>query len=461
MKRKIILYFMIVILFTLGLVMIGFSIGIRQYYYRGIVNTFQSQADAVPSVWTKQTDFSNADLVGFSDEIIKSYQFKGAELQLLTRRGQLIKSSTGFYEDKIYSVDSCVLDFKTTYKIEENKFSGEKIMAVYTPFVFDGQVLGILRYATALTKVNTLINNLVGYGMIICMVIAIIVFLISLRLGNIIVKPLNDIINFTKKMAEGKYKEKIENIYPYELGELAKMLNYMGDEILKTDRLKNDFISSISHELRTPLTGIKGWIETMQEPNGLSDEELKFGVGIINDESERLISLVENLLDFSRYQSDRIELILSEVKVDKLIREVTFQLQKKAEKKEIRFIVETIPAVITADGSKLKQVILNVLDNAIKFSYKESTIHVTQSINNNIVLIKISDTGIGIKEEDTNYVMESFYKIDPKSIGAGLGLVISRNIVDMHKGTLKIDSEYGKGTSVIISLPLEESRIVK
>jgi len=235
----------------------------------------------------------------------------------------------------------------------------------------------------------------------------------------------------------------------------------MGDEILKTDRLKNDFISSISHELRTPLTGIKGWIETMQEPNGLSDEELKFGVGIINDESERLISLVENLLDFSRYQSDRIELILSEVKVDKLIREVTFQLQKKAEKKEIRFIVETIPAVITADGSKLKQVILNVLDNAIKFSYKESTIHVTQSINNNIVLIKISDTGIGIKEEDTNYVMESFYKIDPKSIGAGLGLVISRNIVDMHKGTLKIDSEYGKGTSVIISLPLEESRIVK
>jgi len=199
----------------------------------------------------------------------------------------------------------------------------------------------------------------------------------------------------------------------------------------------------------------------MQEPNGLSDEELKFGVGIINDESERLISLVENLLDFSRYQSDRIELILSEVKVDKLIREVTFQLQKKAEKKEIRFIVETMPAVITADGNKLKQVILNILDNAIKFSYKESTIHITQSINNNILLIKISDTGIGIKEEDTNYVMESFYKIDPKSIGAGLGLVISRNIVHMHKGTLKIDSEYGKGTSVIISLPLEESRIVK
>ena len=83
MKRKVILYFMIIIIFTLGLVMIGFSIGIREYYYRGIANTFQSQAEAVPSVWTKQTEFANANLVNFSDEIIKNYQFKGAELQLL------------------------------------------------------------------------------------------------------------------------------------------------------------------------------------------------------------------------------------------------------------------------------------------------------------------------------------------------------------------------------------------
>ncbi|OOM72726.1 alkaline phosphatase synthesis sensor protein PhoR [Clostridium puniceum] len=460
MKRKVILYFMIIILFTLGLVMIGFTIGIRQYYYEGIANTFQSQAEAVPSVWKKQTDFSNANLADFSDEIIKNYKFEEAELQLLKRNGQLIQSSTGFYEDTIYSVDPAVLDLKTTYKIEENIYSEEKIMTVYTPLVFDGQAVGVLRYATSLTKVNTLIINLLFYGMMVCIVIAIIVFFISLHLGNTIVKPLDDIINFTRKMAAGKYKEKIENIYPYEFGEIAKTLNYMGDEILKTDRLKNDFISSISHELRTPLTGIKGWIETMRSPDGLSDEEFQFGLEIIDDESERLISLVENLLDFSRYQSDRIKLILSEVKVDKIIREVTFQLQKKAEKKEIQLIVETAPLTITVDGNKLKQVILNILDNAIKFSYKNSTIHVIQSINHNFASIKIIDTGIGIKEENLKHVMESFYKIDPKSNGAGLGLVISRNIINLQKGTLQIESEYGKGTSVIISLPLEESRIL-
>ncbi|WP_338423175.1 HAMP domain-containing sensor histidine kinase [Clostridium beijerinckii] len=280
-------------------------------------------------------------------------------------------------------------------------------------------------------------------------------FFVSLRLGNIIVEPLNDIINFTKKIAEGKYKEKIKDTYPNELGEIAKTLNYMGDEILKADRLKNDFISSISHELRTPLTGIKGWVETMQDPDGLTDEEFQFGLGIIDTESERLINLVENLLDFSRYQSDRMKLIASEVKIDKLIHEVSFQLQKKAEKKDIKLIVETNPVIISADGDRLRQVILNVLDNAIKFSYKNRKIYVIQSVSEEYILIKISDTGIGIKKEDINHVMESFYKIDPKSIGAGLGLVISNNIIDMHNGILKIDSEYGKGTTVTISLPLE------
>ncbi|WP_238901354.1 HAMP domain-containing sensor histidine kinase [Clostridium sp. YIM B02500] len=455
MKRRIIVYFMIISLLTLSLVMIGFGIGIRQYYYQGIANTFQSQAEAIPSVLSRETDFTNKSLEEFSSEIIKNYQINGSELQLLKRNGKLIQSSTGFYEDKTYLIDSDVLDLKTTYKIEKNSYSGQKIMTVYTPLVFDGQVLGILRYTTSLTQVNALITNLLIYGIIICIFIAVIVFFVSLRLGNIIVEPLNDIINFTKKIAEGKYKEKIKDTYPNELGEIAKTLNYMGDEILKADRLKNDFISSISHELRTPLTGIKGWIETMRDPDELSAEEFKFGLGIINDESDRLISLVENLLDFSRYQSDRIKLILSDIKIDKIIREVTFQLQKKAEKKEIKLVVETHPAIITADGDRLRQVILNVLDNAIKFSYKNRKIYVIQSVSEEYILIKISDTGIGIKKEDINHVMESFYKIDPKSIGAGLGLVISNNIIDMHNGILKIDSEYGKGTTVTISLPLE------
>ncbi|MBC2478551.1 sensor histidine kinase, partial [Clostridium beijerinckii] len=187
MKRKVIFYFMIIILLTLGLVMLGFVTGIRQYYYQGIVNTFQNHVESVPSVFEKQTNLSNTDLRAFSDEIIKIYQLKGSELQLLKRDGQLIQSSTGFYGDKNYSLDPSVLALKTINKIEENEYSGEKIMCVYTPLTFDGQVIGILRYSTALTKVNSLIMSLLGYGMIICAVVALIVFMLSLHLGKIIV----------------------------------------------------------------------------------------------------------------------------------------------------------------------------------------------------------------------------------------------------------------------------------
>ena len=455
MKRKVILYFMIIILITLGLVMLGFGVTIKQYYYQGIANTFVNQVEATIPNWTTGLDFSNAKLTDFADEIIKTYEFKGAELKLLTKGGKVIQSSTGFYEDITYSLDPSVLTLKPNYKIERNEFSGEDILAIYTPLFLEGQTVGVLRYATALTKVNALIINILGYVGIICSVVAVIVFLVSLRLGNSIVRPLSDIIYFTQKMAEGQYKERIKKSYPYELGEMAKMLNYMADEITKVDLLKNDFISSISHELRTPLTGIKGWSETMQIPNDLSEEEMKLGLGIIDNEVDRLMGLVENLLDFSRYQSNRIELVTSSVKVHKLIDEVCFQLQKKAERKGIRIIVETIPVTITADGDKLKQVVLNIIDNAIKFSHKDSSIHIIQLINKDTVSIEITDTGIGIKQENSKNILESFYKINPKSVGVGLGLAITGNIVEMHGGTLQINSEYGSGTSVRITLPLE------
>jgi len=455
MKRKVILYFMIIILTTLSLVTLGFGITIKQYYYQSVVNTIKNHAEATIPEWTTGVDFSNIKIEDLTDEIMRSYNHSGADLKLLTRDGKLIQSSTGFYEDKTYSFDPSVLTLKTNYEIEKNVKTGENIMVIYTPLIFEGQIVGVLRYSTSLSKVDTIIINILGYVGMICIIVAFIVFIVSLHLGDSIVRPLSDIMFFAQRMAEGRYKERIEKKYPHEFGEMANMLNYMADEITKVERMKNDFISSISHELRTPLTGIKGWSETMQNPDELTDEELKLGLGIINTEVDRLMGLVENLLDFSRYQSERIELTRSTVQVNKLIEDVALQLQKKAEEKGIRIIIETVPIAITADGDKLRQVILNILDNAIKFSNNETLVHVTQSVNNDTVVIEISDKGIGVKQEDLKNILESFYKINPNSVGAGLGLAISHSIVEMHGGTIHIDSGYGNGTCVYITLPVE------
>ena len=457
MKRKIILYFMIIIFLTLSLVTVGFNFALTHFYQQSIANTFQTHAEGVSFNWSSEVDLSYERLISYSEQIIKTYQYKEGELQLLNREGELIQSSSGFFETVRLDIDPMVLEGKTIYKIENIKVTKEKILALYTPLIYRGQVVGILRYVTTLKNAESLINTLTVYAVSICIVVAFLVFLISLRLGNSIVKPLKDIIRHTQKMAQGQYKNKMEKTFPHELGELADMLNFMSDEILKTDRLKNDFISSITHELRTPLTGIKGWIETIQDSDGLTKEEFQFGLNIINSESERLIGLVEDLLDFSRYQSDRMNLIKTKVQIDQLIQEVTFQLQKKMEKKELQLIVETSPVDIIVDRDKLKQVLLNVLDNAVKFSNKEEKIHIIQTTFQNELRIEIKDNGIGITKENQKHIMESFYKIDTKSLGAGLGLAISKSIIEMHHGTIQIESEYEKGTSVIILLPIEDN----
>lgn len=456
MKRKVVLYFMFLIVLTLTLVMVFFGIGMKRYFYQEISDTVKYHSEAVLPVWTQQGDVTSLQLAEQSDAIIKAYKMDDAALSLLTRNGQMIQSSTGYLVEKTESIDPEVLRFHTVYHIEKTENSDEKIMAVYTPLLYEGQIAGVLKYEVSMTDTDARIYKLLSWGLVVCMLVAFLVFLVSFQLGNSIVKPLKSIIMLTKRMAEGNYNEKIEQSYPHEAGELVDMLNYMADEITKADHMKNDFISSISHELRTPLTGIKGWAETMRDPEGLTEDEMKFGLKIIDEETERLISLVESLLDFSRYQSDRMSLSLSFVPFDKLIEKVTFELLKKAEKKNIHLITETTPVVIEADWDKLKQVVLNVLDNAIKFSPKSSDIVITQTVEDHCVTLVIRDAGIGVKAEHLKYLTQSFYKADKKSVGEGLGLAISRKIMTLHGGTLSIESDYGKGTTVTLNLPRKQ-----
>jgi signal transduction histidine kinase len=452
MKRKVVSYFMLLTILTLTLVMVCFGIGMRRYFYQELADGVKNHTEAVPFVWAEFGTFTGEDLKRKSNDIIKSYVMEGTNLLLLTRNGYPIQSTTGYLNNQREPIDSKVLSFETIYEVE--KGTGQRIMAVYTPLLYHGQTVAVLKYETPLADTDQRILTLLTWGLFVCLMVASVAFLVSLRLGNSIVLPLKHIILLTKRMAKGNYQEKIEESYPYEAGELVDMLNYMADEITKADRMKSDFISSISHELRTPLTGIKGWAETIKEPDGLTDEEMKFGLRIIEEETERLIRMVESLLDFSRYQSDRMVLDRSPISFDELVETVSLGLIKKAEKKNIRLIRNLTPVRIEGDWDKLKQVVINVLDNGIKFSEKNSEIVITMKTTKDWVHLVIQDTGIGVKKEDLTYITHSFFKADKRLPGEGLGLAISQRIMTLHGGSLSIESEYGKGTSVTMKLPL-------
>ena len=229
----------------------------------------------------------------------------------------------------------------------------------------------------------------------------------------------------------------------------------MTDEIERTDKLKNDFISTVSHELRTPLTAIKGWTETLLCINASEDATVNNGLRVIQNETERLYTLVEDLLDFSRMESGRMTLHLKKIDIIAELDDAVYVLKDRAtrEGKELFYSSPEYAAPVNADPDRIKQVFVNIIDNAIKYTPAGGKISIIAMIDSNEVKIRVADTGCGISAEDLPRIKEKFYKANITTKGSGIGLEVCDEIINLHKGTLEVSSTLGEGTEVYITLP--------
>ncbi|MED1555768.1 HAMP domain-containing sensor histidine kinase [Bacillus paramycoides] len=453
MRRKVTLYFMTVITLMLVLFEIAFSVSIYQYYYNGIVQYIESHAKTSTRFFSEYNSLYFIRLNEYSGDIIGSFQLEGTELQLIDRHGTIIQSSSGQKVEGKVNIPYSLLEGEMYHRVTTTK-DNEKQLEVLSPLVHQGQTIGVLKYTTVLTHVNAKIIEIMMFTISVGIVISGIVFLISRRLANSFVEPIESIIQASSQIAEGTLKDRIKEDYPGELGELAHSLNYMSDKIEKAEQMKNEFIASISHEIRTPLTGIKGWSETLKTVEHLTEEEIKQGMGIISGETDRLIHLVEELLDFSRLQSNHFNLYKQKVQLYDILEETIWQLTPNAEKKKIQFIHTLERIELMGDRNRLKQIFLNIIHNAIKYSYENSTVHIEVTKSEGQAVIKVTDQGIGIAEEHLPFIEQSFYQINNHVAGAGIGLAIVNKMVDLHGGTLSIISKEGIGTTILIKLPL-------
>jgi signal transduction histidine kinase len=229
----------------------------------------------------------------------------------------------------------------------------------------------------------------------------------------------------------------------------------MASELGATDRMKNDFISSVSHELRTPLTAIKGWGETILSSGPSDKETLSKGMSVIIEETERLSGMVEELLDFSRMQNGKFKMVMNKVDILAELGEAVLMFSDRAHREGLTLIYnepESLPTVM-GDRNRLKQVFVNILDNAFKYSNSGGIVTVGTSSGEKFVKISIADTGCGIPPADLPRVKEKFFKGNSTRRGSGIGLAVSDEIVCLHGGTLEIESEESKGTTVITTLP--------
>ena len=271
---------------------------------------------------------------------------------------------------------------------------------------------------------------------------------------NSIVNPVKEISTTARRVAKGDFDARLEKKYDDEIGELCDTINSMAQELGTSEKLKNDFISSVSHELRTPLTAIKGWAETMQVSED-NPEVIRKGVIIIAKESERLSGLVEELLDFSRFQSGRMTLMMDKVDLLAELDEAVYLFDDRAARGHIRLECDEPEnlAPVWGDRNRLRQVFVNILENAIKYSDEGGLVQVTASESAEELIVRIADNGCGIAPEDLPKVKEKFYKANMTRGGSGIGLAVADEIVRLHHGSLELASEPEKGTEVTIRLP--------
>jgi PAS domain S-box-containing protein len=247
-------------------------------------------------------------------------------------------------------------------------------------------------------------------------------------------------------------------------GDLMGIVSVFNDitHLKMLDKMKSDFVSNVSHELRTPLSSIKGSVDNMLDgiTGEVTEKQQKYLFRIKNN-TDRLIRLINELLDLSRIESGRIRLKLLPFSIRDMIKDVTENITSVAAEKDIRFAIpdESVNFVVIADRDKLNQIFINLLDNAVKFSREKGKIEIkTERQDNNFIKVSVIDNGIGISEDDKEKIFDRFYQTGNGSVaktkGTGLGLAITKSLVELQGGKIWVNSEIGKGSNFSFTLPL-------
>lgn len=456
-KRRMLVNFMLVIFISVvafEALLISFT---RYYFYNNAEGILTNQIKLSADFYNRY--FSNTSLQdNIIDNIDIFWKQTTAQVEIIDLNGKVLMDSTGVIPDK--KEDGA--DFEAALKGGKGKWIGKsnydspRTMAISYPLMSNNNIVGVLRFTTSLEEIDKTINMINSIFLFIGLTVIIIGGIVSIFLSYSIIHPVKELKKAAEEMASGNLKIRVKEMRNDELGRLGNTFNYMADEIQKRETIKNEFISSVSHELRTPLTAIKGWAITLNSDAGADKDILKDGLKVIENESERLTGMVEELLDFSKFISGRVSLHKELVQIENTIEYIEKYMKPRAEREKINFEVkfkEGLP-LVEVDLSRIKQVLINLLDNAFKFTDKEGKVSLEVIEKGKYIVFSVKDNGCGISTEDLPRVKDKFYKGKNSKSQNGLGLSICDEIISMHKGELTIESELGVGTTVLVKIPV-------
>ncbi len=407
------------------------------------------------------SNVSESEFVTMARNYCEGFEHKDKlEVQVLDKNGKVIVTTTGFVPSDTETAEYPLDEDQAVQPYHIGRSSvGERVLS-QTEVITDasGNKIGSVRWLVSLTEMNRRVFWLCVIAIGIGLAILLITGFFGAYFIASIVRPVRSVSDAARKIAMGDFDAKIENAHNSEIGELCDSINFMASELKAAENMKNDFISSVSHELRTPLTAIRGWAETAKMSIGFDESTVNKGLDVILSESERLGGLVEDLLDFSRMQSGKLSLTFSEFSIGAILAEAASMYVELARKQKVE--VSYIPCrdeiFCLGDANRIKQVFINVIDNALKYNQPGGQIIISHKREEECVQITVSDTGVGIAAQDLDRVKEKFYKANKQVRGSGIGLAVADEIIKQHNGLLLVDSTEGVGTTVTIVLPMVE-----
>ena len=433
------------------------------YYYSNLESDMRRRAEETASFFADYLNNSYGEYYQSCITYAQTFEERNSlELQFINADGQLVVSSYGHWAGKsptTSDISEAVSSRGIESYVGADPSTGERIMAVSSPMIYgNGEVIGVLRYVTSTAVMDQQILTITLYALGAFLVILAAVLLSGRYFIRSILLPVDQIAQKAKKIASGSYGVQIQTRYNDEIGELAQTINELSVKINQNEKMQTEFISSLSHELRTPLTAITGWSETLLADPDL-DEQTRRGMKIIHGETRRLTEMVVELLDFTRLQDGRLTLNVETADIRSEFEDTVYMYSSRLIQEGIGLKLlenyDDIPE-IPCDPKRMRQVFLNILDNAAKHGGEGKRIEASMCLEDEEIVIRIRDYGPGIPEDELPLVKHKFYKGSSKARGSGIGLAVSDEIVQMHGGTLVLDNAPGGGAVATVRLPIAQ-----
>jgi signal transduction histidine kinase len=459
---KLLISFIFTIVICLAVAGVSISFIVREYAYDQKEKELIVKAQYIAQS-TKHFFLIDENPHEYINEINRLDSNLGTEVWAIDQNGVIIAAASSHIYCEGSFLDEAQLSEVKSGK--QNIYKGysycfeDPVVRVTTPIKENGIVLGAIIVYSPIKGIDQAISRLIML-IIICVIFALIIssilcYIITKRIA----KPIQNLTEASTSIVNGNRNVKVHTKTGFkEFNQLANSFNYMIEKLDKNEKKMRDFVANVSHELKSPITSIKGFTEALIDGKGKTEERTQRFLNIMDKESNRLSKLVDNLLILSRSDSN-INIEHQRVNIKEAVSEVVLSFETKIHEKSIRIDIvdNTKTKYIIADPNSLKQILINLLDNAIKYSPKSSKVLILINDNMDKVQISITDSGPGIPQEDIPYIWDRFYRVDKdrsrETGGTGLGLAIVKDLVEKNGGIVDVKSYIEKGTTFKFELP--------